>query len=344
MSRRSAAHMKDAPAIRLRSPAQIVAAIPYLVGFHPTESLVAVGLGGKAPRVCLTVRVDLPAPDSSEPLAQLLATHLERAEAAGTFLVLFTEEPGEPPRRELVTALEDATRELGIEVRDALWVRGARWRSYRCQTPDCCPPEGTTVDPGQVSELAAAAAYLGEVVHRSREELERALEPVGLLARAALEQTFERVSEQFMDEIAGRGRERVGAESRALLTSAVQARAESTVELSAADVARLALGLADVQVRDSALAWAGTDLEHAAEALWVELVRKATPPYDAPAATLLAVHAYLRGNGAYARIALDRALGSDPAYSFALLLVEGLDRGVPPKALRAALARCGRAA
>lgn len=344
MSRRSAPRTKDAPAIRLRSPAQIVAAIPYLVGFHPTESLVAVGLGAKAPRVCLTVRVDLPPPDSSEPLAQLLATHLEHAEAGGAFLVVFTEAPGEPPRRELVTALEDATCEVGIEIRDALWVRGGRWRSYRCQRPDCCPPEGTPVDPGQVSELAATAAYLGDVVHGSREDLERALEPVGLPARTALDETFELVSQQFMDEMSERGRDVVSVESRSLLMTAVQARAESTVELSAAEVARLALGLADVLVRDSALAWAGTELEHAAEAVWVELVRKATPPYDAPAATLLAVHAYLRGNGAYARIALDRALASDPAYSFALLLVEGLDRGVPPKALQAALARCGKAA
>ncbi|MBA2553303.1 MAG: DUF4192 domain-containing protein [Geodermatophilaceae bacterium] len=344
MSRRSASRAKDAPAIRLRSPAQIVAAIPYLVGFHPSESLVAVGLGSEAPRVCLTVRVDLPPADCSHPLAQLLATHLRHAEAGGVFLVIFTEETGEPPRPDLVTALEEATGEMGIEVRDALWVRSGRWRSYRCRAPQCCPPGGTPVDAGQVSELAAAAAFLGDVVHGSREDLERALEPVGPLARAALDQTFERVRRQFMSELPGRGRDVVGAESRALLMAAVQARAESAAELSAAEVARLALGLSDVLVRDSALTWAGTDLEHAAEAVWVELVRKATSPYDAPAATLLAVHAYLRGNGAYARIALDRALASDPAYSFALLLVEGLDRGVPPKALRAALTRNGRAA
>lgn len=50
------------------------------------------------------------------------------------------------------------------------------------------------------------------------------------------------------------------------------------------------------------------------------------------------------GNGAYARIALDRALASDPDYSFAVLLTEGLDRGVPPKALRAALALSAEAA
>jgi hypothetical protein len=182
------------------------------------------------------------------------------------------------------------------------------------------------------------------VVHRSRADLQRSLHPVGSLERTALDQTFEWVSRRLLTELSEQGWDAVAAGSRELVRAAVEARAEASVELSAAEVARLALGLADVAVRDEALSWAGADLEHAAEALWVELVRKATPPYDAPPATLLAVHAYLRGNGAYARIALERALASDPAYSFALLLTEGLDRGVPPKALREALLLSARAA
>jgi hypothetical protein len=333
-----------APAIRLRSPGQIVAAVPYLVGFHPCESVVAVGLGSQAPQVCLTMRVDLPPPDCSGELAQLIAAHLQNAGSGGVFLVVFSEGPGEPPCPDLVEAIQESSRALGIEVKDALWVRGGRWRSYRCQTPACCPPEGTPVEPDEVSELAAASAWLGDVVHASREDLERSLRPVGLFVRASLERTFEWVSRQLIAELSERGWNAVAAGSRALLRAAVESRAEVSLELRAAEVARLALGLADVAVRDDALMWVGTDLEHAAESLWVELVRKATPPYDAPPATLLAVHAYLRGNGAYARIALDRALASDPDYSFAVLLTEGLDRGVPPKALRAALALSAEAA
>lgn len=344
MPRNPVSHTNLTPAIRLHTPAQIVAAVPYLVGFHPTESMVAVGLGTDAPRVCLTVRVDLPPPDCAAELARLLADHLRNAGAGAAFLIVFTEEPGEPPRPDFVTAIEEGAREDAIEVKDALWVRDGRWRSYRCRLPQCCPPEGTPVDPAEVSELAAAAAYLGAVVHRSRKDMEKLLEPVGVPTRAALEQTFDLVSAALFAELSERGRDAVAADSGELLREAVEARAEASVELSAVEVARLALGLADVAVRDDALAWVGTDLEHAAEAVWVELLRKACPPYDAPPATLLAVHAYLRGNGAHARIALERALASDPHYSFALLLAEGLDRGVPPKALRAALAGGARAA
>ena len=49
------------PRIRLRSPADVVAAVPVLLGFHPEHSLVVIGL--KTGRVVLTVRVDLPGID-----------------------------------------------------------------------------------------------------------------------------------------------------------------------------------------------------------------------------------------------------------------------------------------
>lgn len=341
---RTPAPRKNTPALRLRSPAQLVAAVPYLVGFHPSESVVAVGLGSNAPQLCLTMRVDLPPPEHYRELAETMAAHLKHAGAAGVFVVVFTREQGEQPRSDLLDAIEESARARRIEVKDALLVREGRWWSYHCRLSACCPPGGTPVDPGEVSELAAASAWMGDVVHGSREDLERSLTPVGLLLRATLEQTFDVVSQQLLGELSERGRDAIVAESRELLQAAVQARAETTVELTAWEVARLALGLADVKARDAALAWVGTDLEHAAEALWVELVRKASPPYDAPPATLLAIHAYLRGNGAYARIALDRALAGDPAYSFALLLTEGLDRGVPPKVLRTALAITSKAA
>lgn len=333
-----------APAVRLRTPAQIVAAVPYLVGFHPSESVVAIGLGSAASRVCLTMRVDLVPPADAVPLADTLVTHLEQAGAGGMFVLVFTEGPGDPPSPDLVQSIGTSAEAAGIEVKDALWVRAGRWRSYRCRRPECCPAEGTPVDPGEVSELAAASAWMGDVVHRSREDLERSLRPVGFLRRAALDQSFDCVSRRLAGELSEHGWDAVAAESRELLRVAVEARAEASVELSHAEVARLALGLADVLVRDHALQWVGTELDHAAESLWVELLRKATPPYDAAPATLLAVHAYLRGNGAYARIALERALASDPGYSFAVLLSEGLDRAVPPQALRAALTLSSTAA
>lgn len=331
-----------APAVTLRGPAQIVAAVPYLVGFHPAGSLVVVGLQGDPRAVCLTLRVDLPPVDDRAELCSALALHLSHAGAHTAIAVVFSEQPGERPEAGLIAVLGEATRDEGIGLDDALWVRSGRWRSYRCRDSDCCPRAGTPVDAGSVADLAAASAWLGDVVHGSRADLERSLAPVTGGCRDDLDHTFEWVSRQLIDELAARGWESVAEDSVELLAEAIAARAECQVQLTPAKLARIALGLADIRVRDRALLWAGGRLEHAAEALWVELARSATPPYDAPPATLIAVHAYLRGNGAYARIALDRALASDPAYSLAQLLAEGLDRGVPPRALRQAL--CGERA
>ena len=61
-------------------------------------------------------------------------------------------------------------------------------------------------------------------------------------------------------------------------------------------------------------------------------------PLDAAPATLLAVCAWLRGDGAMANVALARALDSDPAYTLARLLAQALARCVPPAELRTMIA------
>ena len=92
--------------------------------------------------------------------------------------------------------------------------------------------------------------------------------------------------------------------------------------------------LSDVRVRDRALGLALGDDAAAAETLWTECTRRAPAPLDAAPATLLAVSAWLRGDGAMANIALDRALTSRPGYTLAGLLAQGLTACLPPEDLR----------
>lgn len=328
-----------APRVRLRHPAEIVAGLPYLLGFHPSESVVLIGVQGKPRTVCLTVRADLPA-DAAEgrELAEHLAAHLAHAGAAEVVAVVVTDvDPPPTADPPFVRDVRSALRRHDLRLADALWVHAGRWRSLVCRDASCCPLDGTAVDPAAASELAATCVVLGEVVHASREQLADTLRASEGGDRAELDRTTEWVSRRLLAELSARGWEAVADDSSRLLAAAVAHRAEHDDPLAPAEVARLSLGLADVRVRDRALAWADGDLAAAAESLWVELTRRATPPYDAAPATLLAAHAYLRGNGAYARVALDRATASDPAYSLANLLSEGLDRGVPPSVLRAAL-------
>jgi Domain of unknown function (DUF4192) len=69
--------------------------------------------------------------------------------------------------------------------------------------------------------------------------------------------------------------------------------------------------------------------------LWTECTRRAPTPLDAAPATLLAVSAWLRGDGAMANVALSRALDSEPDYALARLLAQALAACIAPAELRA---------
>ena len=57
--------------ITLSRPGDILGVVPYLVGFHPEESVVAVML--RSGRVALTIRVDVPPPSGAADLAAQIA-------------------------------------------------------------------------------------------------------------------------------------------------------------------------------------------------------------------------------------------------------------------------------
>ena len=83
-------------------------------------------------------------------------------------------------------------------------------------------------------------------------------------------------------------------------------------------------------VRDELLTWFEGDRGEATRALLIELVRRSVMPGDAAALTVLAWICYLRGDGALAGIAIDRARTADPEYSLAELLDQVLSGAVDP--------------
>jgi len=96
----------------------------------------------------------------------------------------------------------------------------------------------------------------------------------------------------------------------------------------------LGLVLRQLRVRDDAWARMDPDWRDAHRRLWVDLLRRAEPPYVPAPASLLAFTAWQSGDGALANVALDRALDADPGYSMAHLLREAIDCGAPPSMAR----------
>jgi hypothetical protein len=350
------------PPVRLSQLGELAAAVPHLLGFRPSESLVAVSLRGgsgrsaRTSRVGLTARVDLPPAAHRravvDQLVGALLTDAPRAvvlivvsEAADdvTCPVVADRDPGSAPVRPPVAELphRGLVREAllrfadaGVGVEDAALVRRGRWWSYDCAEGCCLPGEGMLL-PGGTSPLAAASAMAGQVVEQERADLERRITPVGFLAAAGMAAACEEVGSEMSARVARLGWAALAGESWALLEDAVARVAPGTVaSLPDREVARLAWALLDEEVRDRAMGLALGRAPSAVEVLWTELTRRVPPPLDAAPATLLAVTAWVQGNGAMANVALDRALSSQPGYRMAQLLRSALDACLPPADVR----------
>ncbi len=126
-----------------------------------------------------------------------------------------------------------------------------------------------------------------------------------------------------------------GPTGHALVEDALADAAAGRLCLDDARVVALALALSDLEVRDAALArCAGGADADAAEHLWAALVREMPDPEAAEPAALLAACALLRGDGALAGIALDRAEQAWPGHRLTGLLRAVWAAGMPPERVR----------
>ena len=99
----------------------------------------------------------------------------------------------------------------------------------------------------------------------------------------------------------------------------------------------LLIALADVRVRDYVATWCGDDRAGQAVALSVELARRAVTAEQAAAAYAVAAWAaWALGWGAWSRLCLERASNAMPGYTLAVLIKQGLERGVGPELVREA--------
>lgn len=327
--------------VRLRGPADVLGVLPYRLGFHPTESLVLVCLEGPRRRDRLVMRVDLAHPATDADLAADLAGRAARVGAAAVLAVVYTAQGDDDEglvRSGLVDALRDELAEHGLDLPEALLVRAGRWWSYLCHDLGCCPPEGVPLPPvptAAATRFAAETVAQGEVVLADREELRRTVEPShddG--ARAGREQAV-LAAEEVLAVATSTGGRPAARELTLARLAAVRRRWErGDGRVAADDAALVVLGLRDKPTRDAAMTAVLDDGTEALLGLLAELARWADDLEAAPVCTVLAWVAYTSGHGALASIAVERALRCEPDYAMALLLRDGMDRMVPPAALR----------
>ncbi|MFG1706007.1 DUF4192 domain-containing protein [Nonomuraea sp. M3C6] len=316
------------PCLTLTSPADILAAVPYLVGFHPHHSLIVIGLDHGQAKVVARWNLPLP-PETLAPLALLFDRE------GVTEIVIVGYGPGE-----LVTPAVDEARLLAtkteVHVGEALRAHEGRYWSYVCDVPMCCPAEGTPYDPS-TSQIAAEATVRGLVALPDREALERTIAPLTGPVRMAMRRaTADAITDVRARLTAATDLDTFAqdfiAQGLARVRSALQTHTEGG-RLEDAEAARLGLDLTITRVRDEA--WTLMDESHAL--LWKDLTRRLEPRFTPPAASLLAMAAWRAGNSVQATIAVERALTIDPGYSMANLLMHALQNLLSPSIIRGRL-------
>src|SRR4051794_15498383 len=145
--------------VRLTKLDDLVAAVPHLLGFHPSQSLVAIAMTGRRERLSFTMRVDLPVAEVEAEVVAMCVRAMVRVRAEQVLLFVYTDaahREGDLPQAGLVEQIAAA---LPMPVRDALLVTDDRVWSYVCDDSACCPPEGRVREPDTPGAVALAAAH-----------------------------------------------------------------------------------------------------------------------------------------------------------------------------------------
>jgi Domain of unknown function (DUF4192) len=312
------------PTLALRSPADLLAAIPYLLGFHPSDSVVLLGL--RASALIFQMRGDLPDPGEVEEFAGYYARVVHRQRVSAVLLVGYGPDGSVTP---VLTATAGALRGRGVAVPEILRADAGRYWSHVCPSAACCPPEGTAYDVS-TSLVAAQATLSGCVALPSRADLERRLAPVDGPDRAAMRTATTRAARRLADLIGPRpGRVAALEPAGCAAVDAGIARHRARGRLDHDEVAWLSVVIGHLPVRDHAWRRIDDDLPTHVS-LWTDVVRRAEPELAAPAACLLSLAAWRSGEGAVASIALARALAADPGYRMGRLLDHALRNGLSP--------------
>ncbi|HMO10627.1 MAG TPA: DUF4192 family protein, partial [Actinotalea sp.] len=320
--------------IRTSEPAELLALVPFQLGFRPTESAVVVSLR-RNQRVGLVARVDLGdlADRSTGPeVARGVVGHVLADGALSWVVVLFTAEDlqADPSagRRVLAHLADAGEPHLGDP---NCWVVGPDgYYGLECSIRSCCPAGGRPLTDLQSTRVGAEMVLLGSAVERERADLGRLpVVPAGdrRAARRAAQRWSARLAATDGPAQAHRWRRASLGLWRSLLDASPSARVPAT------DVGRLQAGLEDVLVRDAVLVdlvpgfsavadrvaagWDGPEVGEALRAI-VDPRRAVPPPGDrvrgaervlrqvaahrpsgaVPALTLLAVLAWWQGDGA----------------------------------------------
>jgi hypothetical protein len=321
----------------LRTPADLLALVPYLLGFHPSDSLVVLAL--RDGEIVFQLRADLPGSGGHPLTGDELTREVSRMADHFTALVVRQQASqavviGYGNRAAVLPTALSVGRSLAthrVTVLDVLCATRDRYWSCLCRDPACCPPEGKPYDP-RATVVAAESVYDGRAVLPTRAELARRLAPLMGAERERMKAASRRAGGRLVEllrDIPGGDGAIIVREAGCRAVDEAVARHRAGGQLDDEEMAWLCALLRHIPVRDYAMEVKG---ELAAQiGVWTDAVHRAEPEFVAAPGTLLAFAAWRAGEGAICSIALDHVKRFDPGYAMARLLERALAGGVSPR-------------
>jgi hypothetical protein len=164
------------PALGYDDPGALIAALPGMLSFHPTDSIILLTYAGdERPRLESVLRMDLPLPEHVADVAAQLRLVAANHGACVVEIVMLGGPGADPPirlpYRNLVEHLDDLFEHDGITLAHAAWSSttrpGATWWCY--EDPECT---------GQVHPAThPLLTHAGSVPFATRDEMARLLAP-----------------------------------------------------------------------------------------------------------------------------------------------------------------------
>ncbi len=333
----------------LFDPEPLIASVPGLLGFTPERSLVLLAFAD-GHRLSATLRLDLVLDRCGRPGGELrrqldeVAPILAGYDITGVIAVAVDDrvDPADAAgRTRYLATFRAAARSFatlggisaGFLVREL--ADGARWftcwplREGDAGGERSAPLGAPAAASGSLSDPLLSPVALHRAVYDGRAVLNRRADLAALLT-----------PRRHCDEPDCRRREPVvppappgRADARRVRLVLDTIAAQTHASLTCAQLNELAEAVSSVHARDVLIALGLTEWRGPAEQLWIRLARSLTGRAGAAAATLLALQRYLAGEGAFAAVALERALDCDHEYHLAGLLDQALQHGMRPAML-----------
>ena len=308
----------------LTSAHDLITAVPFLIGFHPTNSLVLIAVKDGA--IGLAMRIDLPSHIDSDEI-DLLAHHFIRDQAQAALLVAYMPQERSDGDSILISLGAGLIRN-GIEIQESLLITGGRYRSIICRDGMCCPAAGKALP--AIEDSAIAAEHVVAGIPMPYGDISELIDSIAADSQSLSKEWISDVSGYLVDEDSPEigPLRRDGVEAMLLLLDEFRIGRGPTDQSL---VARVIGRMSDVQVRDYAMGVHQEDNYDLFFAMWRELLRLSPVGSVAPIACIVAAMAYENGDGALAQRALDRAISDNASYPLAALLRRVFNAGWPPQ-------------